>query len=312
MTGVQLPSDPAPDGYVSNPYTSEIDAALAYLHAEKESTDGWQDIDTKDGIIMEKKYIPGDSSAIPVVRGHGLVKSLSPAALLSAICQPSARHHWDSRFESGGLLERYARRTYKFYSVQKGVGIFVSQRDIVGVQSVVFPNGEVENGFEVVQTSVSGDPDNSGRVRATLTCAGWTVVPRGEDLEVSYVVKINPNGSIPSAVAAKVVQDIPLAIVNISNFIRSSGYPPYIASSSITSQLRTETFNLENKRHEIKCIAGDQDEEIHIAVDPKPFGGNWKVEVAGNGVSVEKKDDNTAVVRVSGGSGKFEVNISAA
>jgi hypothetical protein len=138
---------------------------------------------------MEKKFVPGDSSAIPVVRGRGIVKSLTPSALLSAICQPSARHHWDSRFASGGLLERYARRTYKFYSVQKGVGFFVSERDIVGVQSVVFPEGEVEKGFEVVQTSVSGDPDNSGRVRATLTCAGWSVVPRGEDLEVSYVVK---------------------------------------------------------------------------------------------------------------------------
>lgn len=42
--GVQLPSDPAPNGYVSNPYTSQIDTALAYLHSEKESTEGWQDI----------------------------------------------------------------------------------------------------------------------------------------------------------------------------------------------------------------------------------------------------------------------------
>lgn len=138
---------------------------------------------------MEKKYVPGDSSSIPVVRGRGIVKSLSAAQLLSAICQPSARHHWDSRFASGGLLERYSRRTYKFYSVQKGAGIFVSERDIVGVQSVVFPDGDVDKGFEVVQTSVSGDEDNSGRVRATLTCAGWSVVTRGEDLEVSYVVK---------------------------------------------------------------------------------------------------------------------------
>ncbi|KAG8748175.1 hypothetical protein FRC12_013920 [Ceratobasidium sp. 428] len=311
MTGVEVPSNPAPNGYVSNPYTSQVDAALAYLHAEKDSTEGWQDIDTKDGIIMEKKYVPGDSSAIPVVRGHGLVKNLTPSALLSAICQPSARHHWDARFQSGGLLERYSRRTYKFYSVQKGVGFFVSERDIVGVQTVVFPNEDIKKGFEVVQTSVEGDPENLGRVRATLTCAGWSVVPRGDDLEVAYVVKINPNGSIPSAIVGKIVQDIPLAITNISNFIQSSGYPPYISSTSISSQLRTEVFSLEKKTHNVKFIAGDKEEHITICVDSESFGGNWKVEVSGQGVSVKKEGDE-AVVHVSAGSGQFEVNITAA
>lgn len=143
---------------------------------------------------MEKKFVPGDSSAIPIVRGKGLVKSLSAAQLLSAVSQPSARHHWDARFASGGLLERYSRRAYKFYSVQKGVGFFVSERDIVGVQSIVLPDGDLENGFELVQTSVEGDPENSGRVRATLTCAGWSVVTRGDDLEVTYVVKSESKG----------------------------------------------------------------------------------------------------------------------
>ncbi|CCO35319.1 hypothetical protein BN14_09436 [Rhizoctonia solani AG-1 IB] len=184
--GVDIPSDPAPNGYVPNPYQDEIDKALAYLRAEKEGGDGWENIDTKDGIILEKKYVPGDTSAIPIVRGHGLVKDLSAPALLSAILQPSARHLWDERFASGALLERYARRTYKFYSVQKGVGWIVSERDIVGVQHV--QEGE-DGAFEVVQTSVKGDPDNSGRVRATLSVAGWSFAQRGNDLEVAYVVK---------------------------------------------------------------------------------------------------------------------------
>ncbi|KAG8744470.1 hypothetical protein FRC10_010140 [Ceratobasidium sp. 414] len=280
MTGVQVPSDPAPNGYVPNPYTSQIDAALAYFHTEKESTE-----DTKDGIIMEKKFVTGDSSAIPVVRGHGLVKDMTPAVLLSTICQSSARHHWDSRFASGGLLERYSRRTYKFYSVQHGVGIFVSERDIVGVQSVVLLDGDVEKGFEVVQTSV--------------------------EVVDQVLTTVNPNGSIPTSVVSRIVQDIPLAIVNITNFIRSSGCPPYISGSSISSQLRTEHFNLEAKTHNIKFIAGDEDEDITVVVDPKPFGGNWKVEVSGQGVSAEKKDEG-AVVHVPAGSGQFEVNITAA
>lgn len=311
--GVELPSDPAPNGYVSNPYQAQIDAALAYFRAEKDNSEGWQDIDTKDGIIMEKKYIQGDNSAIPVVRGRGIVKSLSATALLSAILQPSARHLWDSRFKSGGLLERYARRTYKFYTVQHGVGIFVSERDLVGVQSTIFTEDENPSaGYEVIQTSVEGDPENSGRVRATLTCGGWSVVPRGDDLEITYVVKINPNGSIPSAIVGKIVQDIPLAIVNISNFIRDKGVPPYIASKDLSSQLRTEIVNFEGRTHTIRLIAGDKDEELPIVVDPKVFGGNWKVEATGNGVSAEKQDEGSAVVKVPGGAGRYEVTISAA
>ncbi|QRW25081.1 start domain-containing protein [Rhizoctonia solani] len=288
--GVEVPSDPAPNGYVSNPHQEKIDEALRYLRSEKQGGEGWENIDTKDGIILEKKYVQGDSSAIPIVRGHGLVKDLSAQALLSTILQPSARHLWDERFASGALLERYGRRTYKFYSVQKGVGWLVSERDIVGVQHVQ----DGENGaFEVVQTSVEGDPDNSGRVRATLTCAGWSVVPRGNDLEVAYVVKINPNGSIPSAVVGKIVQDIPLAVVNITNFIRN------------------KVVDVEKRHHEIRLIAGDTDEELKIAVDPKLFGGNWSVGVTGDGVAAEKDGDN-AVVKVPAGTGRYEVKIDAA
>ncbi|KAJ1305784.1 hypothetical protein OPQ81_010514 [Rhizoctonia solani] len=308
MGGVEIPSDPAPNGYVSNPYQANIDKALEYLRAEKEGGNGWENIDTKDGIILEKKYVQGDNSAIPIVRGHGLIKNLSSPDLLSAILQPSARHLWDERFASGALLERYGRRTYKFYSVQKGVGWLVSERDIVGVQHVQ----EGDNGaFEVVQTSVEGDPENSGRVRATLTCAGWSVIPRGDDLEVAYVVKINPNGSIPSAVVGKIVQDIPLAVVNITNFIRNKGAPPYVTNTDLKSQLRTELVNIEGRTHAIKLIAGDQDEELKVKVDPKVFGGNWKVGTEGNGVSAEKAGDD-AVVKVPANAGRYEVTISAA
>jgi hypothetical protein len=124
-------------------------------------------------------------------------------------------------------------------------------------------------------------------------------------------VIVNPNGSIPSAVIAKIVQDIPLSVVNITNYIRSHGVPPYIASTKLSSQLRTEVLNVEGRTHIIKLIAGDN-EELTIVIDPKVFGGNWKIGTTGEGVSAEQKDEGSAIVKVPAGAGHYEVTISAA
>ncbi|KAG9125787.1 hypothetical protein FRC07_006242 [Ceratobasidium sp. 392] len=181
MTGVQVPADAVPAGYVHNPHTTKINAALAFLRAEKASVEGRQEIGIKDGIIMEKKATTSDSSPIPTVRSRGTVKNMSPAALLATISAPSVRPHWDDRYVTGGLLERYDRYTNKYYAVQKGAGFLVSERNVVGVQAIVIPEG-VQNGFELMQTSVEGNPENPGRVRASegdnnlrwlVSCSSW-------------------------------------------------------------------------------------------------------------------------------------------
>ncbi|KAG8706062.1 hypothetical protein FRC08_001295 [Ceratobasidium sp. 394] len=327
MAGVQVPADAVPAGYVHNPHTAKVDAALAFLRSEKASTEGWQEIDTKDGITMEKKAAT-DNSPIPTLRSRGMVKNMTPVALLATISLPSARPNWDDRYVTGGLLERYDRYTNKYYAVQKGAGFLVSERDVVGVQTIIVPEGGADKGFEVVQTSVDGDPENSGWVRATITCAGWSVVPRGEDLEIAYVIKsksrslnfgrvanflpVNPNGKLPSAVVGKLVEGLPTVVAKVLHFIRSSGHPPFILTSSFSSQLRTEIFDLKGRAHTAKFIANNQEEELAIAVDPTPFGGSWKVQVSGNGdLSAEKKGPTSAVVRIPAGSGKFEVRITA-
>ncbi|KAG8711551.1 hypothetical protein FRC08_015743 [Ceratobasidium sp. 394] len=311
MTGVQVPADAVPAGYVHNPHTSKVDAVLAFLHSEKASTEGWQEIGTKDGITTEKK-VATDNSPIPTLRSRGIVKNMTPVALLAAISLPSARPNWDDRYVTGGLLERYDRYTNKYYAVQKGAGFLVSERDVVGVQTIIVPEGGADKGFEVVQTSVEGDPENSGRVRATITCAGWSVVPRGEDLEIAYVIKMNPNGKLPSAVVGKLIEGLPTVVAKVLHFVRSSGHPPFILTPSFSSQLRTEIFDLKGRAHTAKFIASNQEEELVITVDPKPFGGSWKVQVSGNGdLSAEKKGPTSAVVRIPARSGKFEVRITA-
>lgn len=64
----------------------------------------------------------------------------------------------------------------------------VSPRDFVGAQDIIFEDGVTY----VAQCSVPDDektPPVSGRVRATLTVAGWQIRPQGDDLELTYIVK---------------------------------------------------------------------------------------------------------------------------
>lgn len=44
MGGIDIPADPAPNGYIPNPYDSNLADALAYLKRESDSTDGWTPI----------------------------------------------------------------------------------------------------------------------------------------------------------------------------------------------------------------------------------------------------------------------------
>lgn len=65
----------------------------------------------------------------------------------------------------------------------------MSPRDFVGVQGVEYSE---DGTIEIAQTSVPNDektPDVPGRVRGTLTAAGWVLRPSGNDTDVTYLVK---------------------------------------------------------------------------------------------------------------------------
>lgn len=153
MGQVDIPTDAAPNGYVSCPYDSEIAAALDYLKRECDSQEGWSNIGTcsislsispfpplsllllhsvltnvliqfwnigtSKGVRKEKKSIPGDNSGVPLVRGIGTVKNVSVDEFLPIIAHPGPRKNWDPRFTSGHALEKYSRESYKVYTLQK-------------------------------------------------------------------------------------------------------------------------------------------------------------------------------------------------
>ncbi len=67
---------------------------------------------------MEKK-VADDGSAIPMVRGRGIIEGVKPYHFLTIASHTGARQFWDPRFQAGYALKRFSRRAYKFYTIQK-------------------------------------------------------------------------------------------------------------------------------------------------------------------------------------------------
>ncbi|KAG8902368.1 hypothetical protein FRC00_011386 [Tulasnella sp. 408] len=287
--------------YPDFPYQSEKDTALDYLRREAVSEDGWttfvDDItsDNKQGVEYQKKYVEGDSSAIPIVRGRGLVEGFTPQQFLALITYTGVRTTWDVRTEKAEVVNRFGRFLSEFYAIQRGIGWVVSPRDIVGCQdTIVSEDGSIER----VQTSVedSDRPPVSGRVRATLTLAGWVLRPAEQGTNVTYVVKINPNGYIPITVINNtVIPEIPGAISRASDVLHNKGYPPYI-SSGIKSLIRREDFDFDRRTFDFDFF-GKEGDTFEITFDSKIYSQGVTVEGGGDGIEAST-DGNKVTIKV--------------
>jgi hypothetical protein len=312
---VSIPADPAPNGYVTFPYEKEAEEALKFFRSEATSTEGWQLIGEKSDVKSEKKFIQGDSSPVPLVRGVGIVKDATPLQLLPIVALPGARLQWDARLEEGHILEKYARRRQEFYTVQKGA-FMVQPRDIVGVQDTIFGD---DGSIELFQTSIVDDkkaPQVSGKTRATLTVAGWHIKPVGADTQLTYVVKVNPNGSLPSWLVNTIMNESPLLVSKVREYFEGTGYPPLL-SNEATSVVRFETFN-HDKREWRAGLIGKAGDKFSVVVDGNRFysGTKYKVDVEGagkDGVIVTLNDDHADVVVGEDAADKhFELIVSKA
>jgi len=259
-----------------------------------------------DGQILEpmrgslwRKKKPGDSSFVPLVRGRGIIKGVKPYELLPVVASLSVRSQWDARYQEGHALVRYSRKSYKFYSIQKGV-FLVWPRDFVGVRDVAYSE---DGTIEIVQTSVPNDektPDVDGKVRGTLTAAGWILRPLGDDTDVTYLVKGDPNGSIPQVLVDRGITETPLCIVKIAEFIHSVGLVCYIPQNSISSVVRMETYDHDSKTFTVALI-GAAGDVFDIAVDTKTMYKNGYMAVLNDAV--------TGVTLSGDGSAKLHVEI---
>lgn len=114
-----------------------------------------------------------------------------------------------------------------FRSLQKGQ-FPVSGRDLCGLQVTIFDARSSTT--YIVATSVVDPlvPINPKRVRAELTVAGWVLQPAtsGQGTSITYIVKIDPKGSIPSAIVKAVSIQTPLGVAEVLKYLRTHGSPP--------------------------------------------------------------------------------------
>jgi len=313
MDGMEVPSDPAPNGYYPSPYQELRREVFAKLKGLSEDEEGWTLMGTRSGVEMSKKLLPDDSSSIPLVKGSGVMKGITPHQFYPIIALPGARRFWDSRFLEGFALQRYAHRSYKFYTIQKGA-FLVQPRDFVGYQDAII---EDDGSIYVFQTSVPEDENTGsvkGRTRGTLTVSGWCIKAVGDDIDVTYLVKVNPNGSLPTSVVNMVVSELPQCVVNAFDWWKRTGLLCYIKQVNIESVVRIEAYDHEYDERYRLALIGKGGEEFDIVVDDKiRYKNGYTLIIRGEGkddVEATEAPDNVHIKIGTGADGKkFEIDI---
>ncbi|KAF9509743.1 hypothetical protein BS47DRAFT_1487793 [Hydnum rufescens UP504] len=314
MDRMEIPTDPAPNGYFSNPYEDLRDKTLAKLKEFCGDQDGWTIMSsTKADIITSKKQIPGDPSSIPLVKGQGALKGITPYQFYSVVALPGARQLWDDGFQQGTTVRRYSRRTFKFYSIQKGA-FLVQPRDFVGFQEAII---EDDGTIYFFQASVPEDENTGpvkGRTRATLTISGWCIKPVHDGIDVTYVVKVNPNGSLPTALVKIVVTELPDVVRTAFAWCKGAGLMCHIKEIAIQSVVRDEIYDHTQRELYRLMLIGKAGDEFDIAVDDKVrykkgYTLTIKGEAQGDIEATESRDNVHIKIGVAADGKKFELVI---
>lgn len=246
---------------------------------------------------LSRKLTSDDPYDIPLVKGTSTIENTTPQQVLASIQLPGIRKKWDPRFESGDAIARYNIHSYEFYSVMKSPSYFIWARDIVGVQENIHNADSSE--ISIIQVSVP-DEENlpeagsyaKSRTRATVDLSGWSIKKKGEsDVELTYIVKVHLNGSIPTSVVSTIANETPLCVARVRDVHYTLGFHPYDADQHTTTKTTHVVQFFEDDHGERQWTGvyrgGDADETIELKYDSKRmYAGGVQVTVDGEG-----KDD---------------------
>ncbi|KAJ3191438.1 hypothetical protein HK101_007713 [Irineochytrium annulatum] len=204
---------------MSNPFTAELDAALAYIKEQHASSDFVAHSEAKLGCKISMKTLPG--ATLPITRGDIVFPAgFQPQEIVTFLRDVENRKKWDGRFESATVVEMWGEEEGLIHSLQKGQWPVI--RDFT-VAFKVFREGDVTY---FIQTSVvdSRLGEVKGRVRGKVT-AGWVIKPNAAgdgSLDVSYIVNADPAGTLPAALIKMVSAETPACAGNVLELMQKN------------------------------------------------------------------------------------------
>lgn len=102
---INIPSNPAPTGYITRPqeYTDALAKAQTFLDQETDpaNEDSWQSDGEREGVELHRKPDPENPGDVPLVKGKVLIENATPEQVLAAVQLPGVRKKWDARIDEG-------------------------------------------------------------------------------------------------------------------------------------------------------------------------------------------------------------------
>lgn len=103
----------------------------------------------------------------------------------------------DARFDSSQVLEFLDQTDLVVYNVQKGT-FPVSARELVTAITVVDDGDSLTYVAMSVEDEKNQAPPANGKVRAEILLAGWKLTKSSNGIFATYIVHVDPKGSIPN------------------------------------------------------------------------------------------------------------------
>jgi hypothetical protein len=182
-------------GVVAHRFSKESNTSIELMRRVL-PLDDWQVQQENSGIKISA--LPMEGLGLPFIRGDGIIPGdYSFEEVLSVIQSAYARKFWDPRFDQAQVLEFLSPNSILVFSIQKGT-FPVAARDLVTVTSVNFDEKEMLYVATSCKDDKAPSPGTGGRVRADLMLAGWRLLKSDKGIETTYIVHVDPKGSIPN------------------------------------------------------------------------------------------------------------------
>jgi len=184
------------------------------------STEGWEDCGLKEEVRITRRQ---EGSRF-LMRGNGRLP-VTMAKLREALVLVEGPKHWDGLFMSNSVAEEKREADDTMHRVVRSRWSspntwLVSCRDFVHYWiTTTLPDGRFLSVFEICEHPSLPVNCESGFVRGE-SFAAYVCVPVSEsEIDVTYLVSLDPKGSLPTWMVNKVAIDQPLNVAHIRRYL---------------------------------------------------------------------------------------------